>query len=47
MNTLVAIILAAIVVSILRIHAFKGTNAGAFIIDIIIAAILVSIFKGC
>lgn len=47
MSTFFAFILAVIVVSIIRIHAFKGTNPGAFIIDIIIAAILVSFFKGC
>ena len=47
MNTLVAIIIAAIVVSLVRNHAFKGSNASAFIIDIIIALVLVSVFKGC
>ncbi len=47
MNTIVAIILAAIVVSLVRNHAFKGSNMDSFVIDIVIALILVGLFKGC
>ncbi len=44
MSTIAAIIFAFIAVSLVRSHAFKGTNMDAFAIDIVIAIILVESF---
>ena len=42
-----SLVLAIIIVACLRLFAFRGTNKGAFIFDLILVALIVGMLDSC